>query len=82
MKNEPSPGIYRHYKGGEYEVLMVAVNSESGEELVVYQELRGERAIWARPRTMFVSDVVVNGVAVPRFQSRQQCDSATKRSGL
>ena len=32
-------GLYRHYKGGEYEVLGVARHSETREPLVVYRPL-------------------------------------------
>ena len=34
---DPSPGRYRHYKGGAYEVLGVATHSETEERLVVYR---------------------------------------------
>ena len=37
-------GLYRHYKGGEYEVLGVARDSETQELLVVYRP-RGELRI-------------------------------------
>lgn len=78
METEPAPGVYRHYKGGEYEVLTLAVNSESGEELVVYQELKGNGTVWARPKSMFMSSVVVDGVTMPRFQSNEQADLMTE----
>ena len=32
-------GAYRHYKGGEYEVIGVARHSETHEPLVVYRPL-------------------------------------------
>ena len=61
-------GIYRHYKGSEYEVLMVARHSETEEEMVVYRALYGEYGIWVRPLTMFMEKVEVNGEEVDRFQ--------------
>lgn len=61
------PGRYRHYKGGEYEVLFEACHSESGEALVVYRALYGERGVWVRPAAMFAESVVVDGVEQPRF---------------
>jgi hypothetical protein len=36
-----TPGRYRHFKGGEYEVLGVAHHSETFEELVVYRHADG-----------------------------------------
>ena len=37
------PGRYRHFKGGEYEVIGVARDSETEQEMVVYRALYGER---------------------------------------
>jgi len=60
-------GRYKHFKGGEYEVLGVARHSETQEELVVYRALYGEHGLWVRPRKMFTEIVEVNGQQVPRF---------------
>lgn len=61
------PGLYRHYKGGFYEVLGTARHSETLEPMVVYRALYGERGLWVRPAAMFTEAVVVNGVRQPRF---------------
>ena len=61
-------GLYRHYKGGRYEVIGVARHSETHEPLVVYRPLYGEGALWVRPHAMFVGHVVVDGVEQPRFE--------------
>jgi hypothetical protein len=66
MPNSP-PGRYRHYKGNEYTVLGVARHSETLEELVVYRQEYGDRSLWVRPAAMFAETVMVDGVAVPRF---------------
>jgi hypothetical protein len=65
---EVSPGRYRHYKGAEYQVLLVATHSETEEPLVVYQALYGERGYWARPLAMFTETVTVDGRERPRFE--------------
>ena len=60
-------GKYRHYKGGEYEVIGVARHSETEESLVVYRPLYGERGLWVRPLEMFKESVEVDGQELPRF---------------
>lgn len=60
----PHPGRYRHFKGGEYEVLDVARHSETDELLVVYRSLDEPDRTWVRPVEMFSGDVDgPNGVA-------------------
>lgn len=61
-------GIYEHYKGKRYEVIGVARNSETLENVVVYRALYGERDLWVRPREMFLGEVVVTGTKMPRFR--------------
>lgn len=50
-------GVYRHFKGKRYIVEDVALDSETGEEYVVYRQLYGERKLWVRPKQMFLSEV-------------------------
>jgi hypothetical protein len=65
---EPQPGLYRHYKGGEYRVLGLARHSETLEPMVLYQALHGEGGTWVRPAAMW-SEVVENaGRRVTRFE--------------
>jgi hypothetical protein len=59
---------YRHFKGNEYLVLYVAKHSETLEDMVVYQALYGERGIWVRPLSMFLSQKEVDGKMVNRFE--------------
>lgn len=65
--NELLPGRYRHFKGGEYEVIGVAQHSETREPMVVYRPLYNESGMWVRPLPMFLETVVHNGETVPRF---------------
>jgi hypothetical protein len=60
-------GRYRHYKGGEYEVVGVARHSETDERLVVYRPLYGDGGLWVRPAAMFLEPVAHDGRTVPRF---------------
>ena len=61
-------GLYRHYKGGEYEVLGVARHSETHEPLVVYRPLYNATGWWVRPHAMFFGKVDVDGVRRARFE--------------
>ncbi|MEO8297850.1 MAG: DUF1653 domain-containing protein [Burkholderiales bacterium] len=60
-------GRYRHYKGGEYEVIGAARHSETLEPLVVYRPLYNASGLWVRPHAMFFGNVVVEGRTLRRF---------------
>lgn len=62
-----APGRYRHYKGGEYEVLGVARHSETLEPVVVYKPLYNESGLWVRPHKMFFETIEHEGRRQPRF---------------
>ena len=61
-------GRYRHYKGGEYEVIGVARHSESNEPLVVYRPLYDTTGWWVRPHAMFFESLSIDGVNRLRFE--------------
>jgi len=61
------PGIYRHFKGNEYELLMTARHSETEELMVVYRALYGDRSVWVRPAHMWTEPVERDGYSGPRF---------------
>jgi len=61
------PGRYRHFKGGEYEVLGVARHSEGLEDMVVYRPLYNDTGLWVRPLSMFTEHVERDGKNQPRF---------------
>lgn len=65
---EVKPGIYSHFKGKEYHVIGVGMHSENYEDLVFYQELFGNRELWARPIKMFCATVIKDGKEAPRFE--------------
>ena len=64
---EARPGRYRHYKGGEYELIAVARHSETLEPVVVYRPLYNQTGIWVRPYAMFFEQVELDGRLQPRF---------------
>lgn len=66
---ELQPGIYRHYKGKDYEVVGTARHSETEEWMVVYRALYGDFGLWVRPLSMFTETVTLeNGDTQPRFK--------------
>ena len=77
MSDEIPLGKYRHYKGDEYELIAVALHTETHEKMVVYRALYspedlieeyGEYPIFVRPYAMFTESVLLEGVSVPRFE--------------
>lgn len=69
---EIQTGRYRHYKGGEYEVIGVARHSETLEPMVVYRPLYNQSGLWVRPYIMFFEDVDSEGRLQPRFAPIQE----------
>ncbi|KFZ30070.1 hypothetical protein IDSA_05625 [Pseudidiomarina salinarum] len=65
------PGIYRHFKGKDYEVIGVARHSETEEDMVVYRPLDdkgGKGELWVRPLEMFTEMVEHEGMYTQRFR--------------
>ncbi|MCU6747568.1 MULTISPECIES: DUF1653 domain-containing protein [Lachnospiraceae] len=57
-RKRPQKGdVYIHFKGKQYQIICIAMHTETEEELVVYQALYGNRGIYARPLDMFLSPV-------------------------
>ncbi len=77
MESTTHNQIFKHYKGNLYQFLYIAKHSETLEELVVYRALYGEYGVWVRPKDMFFSMVVVDGVEVPRFALQKLENNAT-----
>ncbi|XZF16603.1 DUF1653 domain-containing protein [Chitinophagaceae bacterium MMS25-I14] len=70
------PGTYRHYKGKMYEVLHVALHTETNEPVVVYKALYpcpeleadyGKDPWFVRPLAMFTEMILTDSGLQPRF---------------
>jgi hypothetical protein len=61
-------GQYKHFKGNLYEVIDVALSSETQEPYVVYRALYGEHGLWIRPLAMFIETIERDGKKFKRFQ--------------
>ena len=75
------PGKYRHFKGGEYEVLCMATHSETEEEMVVYRPLYGDHGVWVRPASMWDQEVERDGVKAKRFTYRRKSGEKPESGG-
>lgn len=64
---EIKPGRYKHFKGNEYEVIGLAKDSETLEDLVVYKALYGDYGLWVRPLKMWNELVEKEGKKYKRF---------------
>ena len=60
-------GHWRHFKGGEYDVIAIAKHSETEEDMVVYRARYGDRDVWVRPASMWNETVQRDGKEFPRF---------------
>ena len=61
--------LYRHYKGGIYRIVALALEESSGESVVVYESVSEPEKIWTRPLSVFTEEVVrPSGEKVSRFE--------------
>lgn len=63
-------GTYKHYKGKYYQVIGLALHSETLEKLVTYYCLYPNKKgqLWVRPLKIFQEKIRIKGKIVPRFK--------------
>ena len=60
---------FEHFKGGRYKLIGFGKDSETLEDVVIYQALYGDNQIWVRPYDIFFSKVKdTNGIEIERFK--------------
>lgn len=79
------PGLYRHYKGGWYEVTDTVRCSETLQSMTLYRALYDGFGLWVRPTAMFSESGFFQGKEQPRFVRHEPAllpldDSATARA--
>ena len=68
-------GVYRHFKGGLYEVIGIAQQTDSNQWFVIYRPLHEQGRLYARPASEFTQSVTRDGRTVPRFQLSESTSS-------
>ena len=59
---------FQHFRGGKYKLIGFGKDSETLEDVVIYQALYGAGQIWVRPYDIFFSKVSLpDGTEIPRF---------------
>ena len=52
----PKPGdIYKHFKGKRYKILHIAVSTETGEDVVVFETVQGDHKVYVSLLESFMS---------------------------
>ena len=65
---------YRHFKGGLYKFIGIAKDSETLEDVVIYQAMYGDQQLWVRPADMFFGKVERDGKVIDRFEELMSVD--------
>ena len=73
---------YRHFKGGLYRYVGTAKDSETLEEMVVYQAMYGDRQMWVRPAAMFFGKVERDGKDQDRFTELSSVEALPLELGI
>lgn len=77
MREIPKPyEVYKHFKGNIYQIISIALDSETLEQVVVYQQLYSPFQMYVRPLEMFLSktdkDKYPDAIQEYRFEKLEQ----------
>jgi cyclomaltodextrinase / maltogenic alpha-amylase / neopullulanase len=66
-------GKYKHYKNKFYNVIDVAIDSDTLEEYIVYRALYddskfGNNALWVRKKSEFLKTEIIDGREIIRYE--------------
>lgn len=61
-------GVYQHFKGNNYKVLNIGRDSDTLEEVVIYQGLYDDNPVFVRPLNEFIETIERDGERIERFK--------------
>ena len=60
---------FEHYMGGKYKLIAIAKDTDTLENVVVYQEMFGDHQIWIRPMSVFFGkEKMADGTVVDLYK--------------
>ncbi|MCX6714196.1 MAG: DUF1653 domain-containing protein [Candidatus Uhrbacteria bacterium] len=65
-------GVYRHFKGNEYDMIGFAKDCDTLEPVVMYRARYGEHETWVRPLASFTEVITRDGVTQLRFEKIEE----------